>query len=332
MATLAIDLPKVELEAPKVSAGDRLGMTLFCAIVAHAIVILGVVFVPNDRPEALYNTLDIVLVQKKTEAQPEDAELLAQANQEGGGESPEKERPATPLPAPLTSDTAQVAAAAPPQETAPPAQEETTEIETQAPVAETVEQKPVLVAQNAKNTVDNVSRISPQPRRKPTPPAPTAVADASDATPNLNAADLITRSLAMASLSAEIDQRLAAYSERPRRKWVSAKTREYKYAAYMEAWRIKVERIGNLNYPDEARRNKLSGHLLLEVALNADGSINDIVLRRSSGQRVLDDAAIRIVKLAAPFAPLPKGILEETDILHIERTWRFMTGARFASQ
>ena len=92
----------------------------------------------------------------------------------------------------------------------------------------------------------------------------------------------------------------------------------------MEAWHAKVEKIGNLNYPDEARRKKLSGSLMLDVALNPDGTINEIVLRRSSGHRVLDDAAIRIVRLAAPFARFPDDIREETDILHIERTWQFL--------
>ena len=136
----------------------------------------------------------------------------------------------------------------------------------------------------------------------------------------------------MASLSAELDQRLNAYAKRPKRKWISVRTREYKYASYMEAWRAKVERVGNLNYPNEARRKRLSGSLLLEVALNPDGSINAIELRRSSGHRVLDEAAVRIVKLAAPFAPFPKNILQETDILHIERTWRFLSSNQFASR
>ena len=139
-------------------------------------------------------------------------------------------------------------------------------------------------------------------------------------------------SLAMASLSAEVDRRLEAYAKRPRRKWVSASTREHHYAAYMEAWRAKVERVGNLNYPDEARRRALSGNLLLDVALRADGRVESITVRRSSGHKALDDAAIRIVKLAAPFARLPKKIREETDILHIERTWRFLSSNRFASR
>ena len=92
----------------------------------------------------------------------------------------------------------------------------------------------------------------------------------------------------------------------------------------MEAWRAKVERVGNLNYPEEARRRKLAGQLVLDVALNPDGKINQITIRRSSGHKVLDDAAIRIVELAAPYAPFPEEIRAETDVLHITRTWQFL--------
>jgi protein TonB len=91
----------------------------------------------------------------------------------------------------------------------------------------------------------------------------------------------------------------------------------------MDAWRAKVESVGNFNYPSEAKRRHLTGNLLLDVALNADGSINEIAIRRSSGQKILDDAAIRIVELAAPFAPFPPEIRSELDILHITRTWKF---------
>ena len=99
----------------------------------------------------------------------------------------------------------------------------------------------------------------------------------------------------------------------------------------MDAWRRKVERVGNLNYPEEAERLGLSGNLLLDVALNPDGSVEDVVLRRSSGRRVLDDAAIRIVKLASPFTRFPEDIAQEVDVLHIVRTWVFHSGNVFAS-
>lgn len=144
-----------------------------------------------------------------------------------------------------------------------------------------------------------------------------------------SATALLTSSFKIASLSAEIQRKLEERAKRPRRKFISASTKEYKYAAYMEAWRAKVERVGNLNYPDAARRNKLSGNLILDVALNADGTVNQINVRRTSGSRVLDDAAIRIVELSSPFAPFPDNIKAETDIMHITRTWQFLENNRF---
>ena len=135
----------------------------------------------------------------------------------------------------------------------------------------------------------------------------------------------------MASLNAEIAQRLEARAKRPRRKFISASTREHKYAAYMEAWRVKVERIGNLNYPEVARRHNLTGSLILDVALKPDGSITDIAVRRASGYKLLDEAAIRIVNLSSPFAPFPSDIEAEVDILHITRTWQFLTNYRLTS-
>ncbi len=118
---------------------------------------------------------------------------------------------------------------------------------------------------------------------------------------------------------------MEAKAKRPRRKFISATTKEYKYAAYMEAWRSKVERVGNINYPEQARKQGLSGSLILDVALNPDGSINEITIRRSSGKKILDDAAIRI----APYGAFPQHIKDETDILHIMRTWQFINNKGF---
>jgi len=308
-------------------------MTLFFAVIAHAIVVLGVVFKPEDKDASASSTLDVILVQHRSERAPEAIDFLAQHNQDGGGESDEAARPATPLPSPFTAPEAQIVAASPPASPALAAPAPEPELLEPAAAPPSEAPKPILALAADPAAAEVASPVEPRPvpRRKPDPPPEPAPSLAESApTQTLDAAALVERSLAMASLAAELDQRLQAYAERPRRKWISARTREYKYASYMEAWRIKVERIGNLNYPDEARRRKLSGNLLLEVALNADGSLNEVILRRSSGHRVLDDAAIRIVKLAAPFAPLPDSILEETDILHIERTWRFLSSNRFA--
>jgi len=136
----------------------------------------------------------------------------------------------------------------------------------------------------------------------------------------------------MASLNAELSQRMEARAKRPRAKYISASTREYRFASYMEAWRAKVERIGNLNYPDEARRNKLSGDLILDVALKPDGSLDEITIMNPSGHKVLDDAAIRIVRLGAPYARFPDNISMDVDILHITRTWRFLNSSKFSGR
>jgi protein TonB len=144
------------------------------------------------------------------------------------------------------------------------------------------------------------------------------------AKPTLSAVELVERSLDMVGQDDQIEQWAKSDSNEPKHTFISARTREHKYANYMAAWVAKVERVGNLNYPDSARRKGVSGTLLLDVALNSDGSILTIKLLRSSGTRVLDDAAVRIVKLAAPFAPFPEEIRKETDILHITRIWEFL--------
>ncbi|GMQ76832.1 MAG: energy transducer TonB [Gammaproteobacteria bacterium] len=335
---------------PTVESADRLGFTLFIAIVAHAIVVLGVTFAPEERPRELVSTLDIVLVQNRSEAEPEDVDYLAQANQDGGGESEEAERPATPLRAPFVGPIPDIAMASPPipfrEEVLSTALEPVEAITAAEDITPSAPPTPVLTQERVETAEKFASKpsIEPAPERdtrtlseamdRPEPqPEPRAQPETPPLTTQaLSAATLISRSLAMASLSAEIDRRLQAYAKRPKRKWITARTKEHKYAAYMDAWRQKVERVGNLNYPDEARRANLSGNLLLDVALRPDGSVDEIILRRSSGEKALDDAAIRIVNLAAPFARFPRNIAEDVDILHVERTWQFLSGNRFASR
>lgn len=170
-------------------------------------------------------------------------------------------------------------------------------------------------------TTQEATRATPQPVEE-TPPEPSPV----------SAAELVDRSLEMLSLNREITQLSRAYSQRPREAFISARTREYKYANYMNEWVAKVERVGDLNYPDEARRQGISGTLRVQVSLNADGTVRDAIITRPSGHRVLDEAALRIVRLAAPYAPFPREIREDTDILHITRTWEFTSGNRLNTQ
>ena len=336
---------------PTVESADRLGFTLFIAIAAHAIVVLGVTFAPEERVRGLISTLDIVLVQRKSEDEPEDVDYLAQANQDGGGQSEEAKRPATPLRAPFVGPIPDIAMASP----SIPFRKQVLSMELEPVEAKTaaardttssVPPTPVLTQDQVETPEKFASKPSVAPAPKPDPstvskaeerPEPQHEPQAQPETPpqttrTLTATALINRSLAMTSLSAEIDRRLQAYARRPKRKWITARTKEHKYAAYVEAWRQKIERVGNLHYPDEARRANLSGNLLLDVALRPDGSVDEIILRRSSGEKVLDDAAIRIVNLAAPFARFPRSIAGDIDILHVERTWQFLSGNRFASR
>jgi protein TonB len=134
------------------------------------------------------------------------------------------------------------------------------------------------------------------------------------------------QSMDMASLQPEVRRQARTGSRLKRKKFISANTREYEFASYMSAWVSKVERVGNMNYPSELRQKKLHGDLILAVGINQDGSVESIDVRRSSGIQEIDLAATNIVRMAAPYAPLPDNITDDVDILYITRTWRFESG------
>lgn len=278
---------------PRIGAADRLGLTLFLAVAFHAIVILGISFVPNDKnPADLPRTMEVILVHSKSDEKPAKADYLAQVAQQGGGNVKEKVRPSSPF-----ANTAARSEQGDAPQTRP----------LMAPTAQqTPDPKTVMTADKARIK----TQITPGEKRPVVPDAVTA-------------AELIPPSQEIARLAAEISQRVQTYAAEPRHKYITASTREYAAASYEHAWRLKVERIGNLNYPDEARRANLSGDLLLDVAINHDGSLHGIKVVRSSGHRVLDEGAVRIVRMAAPYAPLPSSLRKDTDVLHIIRTWQF---------
>jgi len=147
----------------------------------------------------------------------------------------------------------------------------------------------------------------------------------------VSGADLARSALAMARLEAEISRMTEEYGKRPRRKFVGARVTEAVEAQYVEDWRQKVERVGNLNYPESAR-GRLYGSLVMSVGIRADGSIDTLELHRSSGHPVLDQAAQRIVRLAAPYGVFPPALRRNVDILVITRTWTFTSADRLASE
>ena len=278
------------------SQNDRLGVSVFGSFLVHMVVILGVTFtLPILRNLPGLPTLEITLVQTSSDRRTLDPEFLAQANQDGGGDSDTPEIAKNPLPV-----------------------REISPVNRDFPTFQSVPQKRVpseremtaLLSQDAARKI-KVQDAKPDKKELQLQP------------PNLGLMAQSELLQERARLNAEISRTWQEYQKRPRHKFLNARTQEYKFAAYMDAWRAKVESVGNLNYPSEAKRRHLTGNLLLDVALNADGSINEISIRRSSGQQILDDAAIRIVELAAPFAPFPSEIRADLDVLHITRTWKF---------
>ena len=317
---------------PVAGPADRLSLAAFMAVVVHVLVILGVSFAPQEPGPREQRSLDVLLVQRPSPAPPEEAQFLAEAHQHGT--LPSHQATA----APPAASTARVRATLEARGSSAPSTPSATHSETTTqsdspPPAVPLAQK--LVPREHRTPERRAGpMLEPETSEEPAPP------DATERTATNNVAEppvrvpssADTRARVMEDLQAEIDQRLKEFEDRPKRKWITARTRAHAYAAYMEAWRKRVERIGNQNYPEEARRLGLSGSLSLDVALNADGTVAQIVLRRSSGERVLDDAAVRIVELAAPFAEFPPSIRNEVDILHIERTWQFSSGDRFKSR
>jgi len=280
---------------------DRLlAWTLGISIAIHAVV-LAIRFQPFDFKKMLDRgpPLEVALVNAKSKAKPAKADILAQANLDGGGNTDEDRRAKTPLPV-------------------LPRESKATEVKVATQKIESLERQ----------TKELLTQLKSQPVATPAP-APVEAPEKAEAP---TASELMQRTLEAMRLEAQIAKDMDAYQKRPKRRFVGARAEEYRFARYVEDWRLKIERVGNLNYPEAARQLRLYGNLLLTVSIRADGSVEDVRVERSSGQRVLDAAAVRIVEMAAPFAPLPPDIRRDTDILHITRTWTFTKGDELRSE
>lgn len=271
------------------SETETLVLALVIAVALHAVAITQVGFDWfDDIGESRAPNLDVILVEWSSEQAPDEADFLAQANQMGGGDNTERERPSSP----------------------PSIESAGIESEQQADAEVLPEPLPMPASPILATEGDQVEIPEPDPAEDETAPAP-------------DVSDLLrqTREIAQAAPDPLAVER--SVPKRPRRKFITANTREHLYASYMRAWVSKVERVGNMNYPEEARRRKLEGSLVLSVDVLPDGSIEHIQILRSSGFEMLDEAAVRIVRLGAPYAELPAEIRAETDILVITRTWQF---------
>ena len=271
-----------------------IGISLFL----HAAVLTLHFKFPEASQAMREKAIDIVLVNAKSASKPRDAQALAQNNLDGGGNTDENRRAKTPLPPTLQKSTG-------------------ADIEqTQRRVRDLEARQQMLLTQ-----AKSIRSVAPAQNasEQPTP------------TPNISGLDLAESARAMARLEGEISKSIDEYNKRPRKKFIGARTEEYRFAQYIEDWRQKIERVGTLNYPNSAR-GKLYGSLLLTVTIMADGQVSRIEINRSSGHKTLDDSARRIVQMAAPYAAFPPNIRRDTDVLEITRTWHFTQGDHLSTK
>lgn len=270
---------------------------VIASILLHAVV-LSLRFAGPDfnRLRSPPQMLDVVLVNSKTATRPTNPDVLAQANLDGGGNVDDDRRAKTPLPV-----TQQV--------------ERGDDVKRARKRVEQLEakQRELLTQAQTPAPAVAVEAVKPEPAPEPKPA--------------VSGAELMNSALALARLEAQIARKIEEYNKRPRRQFVGARAAESRFAQYVEAWRQKIERVGNLNYPDSAR-GRIYGTLRVTVAIKPDGTVDDVQIDRPSDYKILNDAALKIVRLAAPFAPFPAEIRKDTDILVITRTWTFAPGDR----
>ncbi len=276
-------------------ARRNLTLAFGVSLLFHA-VLLAVRFTPPDfMDKARERALEVILVNSKSKAKPDKAQAKAQTNLDGGGNTDEDRRAKTPLPPSANT------------------REGNELVEAQRRVAELEAQAQQQMTRLKSERAVSLERGKPEPNPS--------------AEPSRSGLDLASSAMAIARLEGQIARQMEEYNQRPRKKFIGARVEEYRYAQYVEDWRQKIERIGNLNYPDAAK-GRLYGSLTLSVVIKANGDLKQVDVIRSSGQVLLDDAARRIVRMSAPFAAFPESIRRDIDELDITRTWTFTNADR----
>jgi len=297
---------------------SALTIAIWISILIH-IVILSLKFQPELKKFAdRLPSLDVVLVNAKTKQSPDKAKLLAQANLDRGGNTDANRKMKTALPAPSEKTTeVKLKPNSEARSAAKSAKLKAEEAREQKRVEELEKQAQELLTQ-----IKSSKTIESNPTQNATSADP-ELGEQKAKAKAMDRADLIAASLEMDRLQAQIAKQQDEYQKRPKRKFIGARTKEYRFAMYVESWRQKVERIGNMNYPEAAKAQKLFGQLRMTVSIKADGSLESVVIDQKSDHEVLNEAAKRIVELAAPYAVFPDDIKKDTDILSITRTWTF---------
>ncbi len=286
------------LVLPRPPNNRRLEIALAVSLVIHALLLTLHFKFPEASNAMREKAMDIVLVNAKSAKKPRDAQALAQNNLDGGGNTDENRRAKTPLPPTLQQNTG-------------------ADIEQMQRRVRDLEARQQTLLTQAKSLRSAAPAQNTSEQLTPSP--------------NISGLDLAESARAMARLEGEISKSVDEYNKRPRKKFIGARTEEYRFAQYIEAWRQKIERVGTLNYP-EAARGKLYGSLVLTVTIMPDGQVARIDINRSSGHKILDDSARRIVQMASPYAAFPPEIRRDTDVLEITRTWHFTQGDQLSAK
>jgi protein TonB len=273
-------------------------LALLASLAFHAVVLSIHFKLPDALKRAKDSTLEVILVNSKSARKPAEAQAKAQADLDGGGNTDEDRRAKTPLPA---SQQVQ------PGDNLVEAQRRVHELE--------VQQQKLMTQARSRKTIQTDTRKSEQQPDQA----------------SVRGLDLAQSALAIARMEAQIERQIEEYNKRPRRKEIGARAEKAVEAQYLEDWRQKVERIGNLNYP-EAAKGKLYGSLLLYVSIKSDGALEYVEVRRSSGHKILDEAALRVVRMAAPYASFPEELKRQTDIIGFARTWVFTRADQIRSE
>lgn len=288
--------------------------TVTLSLIFHGI-LLATSFYENHKKISAKKTMEIILVNSKTAQAPIKTQVLAQANLNGGGSTEKNLRIQTPFPVLENSKTTETNTFV---NVAKPMQQEQQQQQLQETIQNLEKQQQQLFTELKRKSKNNKKKKTNNNNNSKT----------NNSNSNLSADDLMLSAKEFIRLEGEIAQRIQKYNQRPRRKFIGASAKEVNYAAYLEAWRQKIERLGTINYPANAR-GKIYGSLMLSVAIRKNGTIEKVRVVKSSGHKILDDAALRIIKLGEPYARFPPDIAAETDIIEVNRWWKFTKDDEF---
>jgi protein TonB len=281
---------------PEISQNDKLSFCVFLAIAFHALLLFGIGFkFPDLSQSSINKTFNVVLAQYESKDRPEKADFIGQADQAAGGESDKKL-------APSAIEKAQF-----------------NDPDKQASELQLASQQQLQSNPSPDYLTSQQGKISFYDQQDPNKKEQQALPDTEA---------LLQKSYQLSGLIANLDNQQINQAKKSKKRQVSAAIHRSSDALYLDTWRRKIENIGNQNYPEKAKQDKIFGNLTLKVAINSNGTIHEVSVMKSSGQKLLDDAAIRIVRLAAPFSPLSAEMRKDTDILEIIRVWRFQADNR----